>query len=152
MTDRARLTMEQVEEIRRHGYSRALWSHELDPLCDMALRSLERPAGRVVPEGPTQEMIDAGYKARLHYAMNPGDGLVHDPNVEIEAIYEAMLAASPPAATGGWVSVPREQFKEFAEAMRQRGNRLVNADILPRGWIDTKADAMEDILAASEGK
>jgi len=48
-TDRARLTVEQVEEIRRNGYSRALWSHELDALCDHALSDLRRESA--APEG-----------------------------------------------------------------------------------------------------
>ena len=152
MTDRARLTEEQVEEIRRHGYSRALWSHELDALCDhaladlrresaacpapsagavpdgglsreidelieeipairnyykgctfttatkdinrlcdavMALRSLERPAGRVVPEEPTYEMMKALAGEPLILAASEF--------LELQARYKAMLAAAPPA-------------------------------------------------------
>jgi len=91
MTDRARLTVEQVEDLR--AVIKTPWpgctstperDAIMDALCDTALRSLERPACRVVPEEPTEEMINALLEGSLSA-------------VKMARAYKAMLAAAPPA-------------------------------------------------------
>ena len=77
-------------------------TRQANAMADMALRSLERPAGRVVPEEPTYEMMKALAGEPLILAASEF--------LELQARYKAMLAASPPAATEGWVSVPNDVF------------------------------------------
>jgi hypothetical protein len=42
-----------------------------------------------------------------------------------------------------------EQLKQLAIEMRQRGNRLCNADILPQDWIDRAADELDALALRS---
>ena len=165
MTDRARLTVERVEQIREYALAGkvdtilvleqecvALCDHALaalrrepaapdgglsdDELHDltvtatrdadfgtrlkaclkiteayetlrgqMALRSLERPAGRVVPEDTLDRLYDD-----CHFQNDWGKWRFdHKKFAEL-----VLQAASPPAATEGWVRVPVELIEMLA--------------------------------------
>ena len=90
------LSVEQIEVmcamLTKQGYAGA-------KLRDMALRSLERPAGRVVPDGQLRRAVSFLWSYAGENAAE-----AHELSNKIEA----MLAASPPAATEGWVRGPRE--------------------------------------------
>ena len=108
------LSGSEIENIKLHYFGRegdqsadGMDISTVRKLCNMALRSLERPAGRVVPEELLKRIDDALQRAlddraprRIPVDMADADIL----QVEISKL----LAASPPAATEGWVSVPTE--------------------------------------------
>lgn len=98
------LSGSEIENIKLHYFGRegdqsadGMDISTVRKLCNMALRSLERPAGRVVPEEPTEDMIA------------PGEALIQgviecvqkdrwfDTFATARNIYKAMLAAAPPS-------------------------------------------------------
>ena len=94
-----------------------------------ALRSLERPAGRVVPDGwkmvpivATEEMQIAGHKVRVQHM--PGSP-EEKPFAGTYEIWDAMLAASPPAATEGWVS-KRDEVVELLDSLQACASSVVD--------------------------
>jgi len=99
------LSGEQIERIKaaaasyelEHGNVGPLrnWWSDVQTLCDMALRSLERPACRVVPEEPTPEMIQAMEDRQIE-----GATYIAEDSIQYalwKEVYKAMLAAAPPA-------------------------------------------------------
>ena len=91
----------------------------------MALRSLERPAGRVVPEEATMEMYRATDGHCDAYGYNHKTQMPCLTYETIAELWKAMLAASPPAATEGWVS-KRDEVVELLDSLQACASSVVD--------------------------